>query len=226
MGTSMFGRRVVEYIQTLPDFPGPQFDHVSYRHMGATLCDAGLQAGLKYDTVVAPRVRCLLATWPDATTTSAFIQATCKVGLQAVLSWQHHEKLIRIMDWAYFFLCETVETEFDLRDWLHRPTNCDRFRCRRGVGPKTLDYIKILVGLPAVAVDRHLRAFVADAGVSVTEYNDVQRVIECAAENLHVSSSQLDYRIWLHMSSKAQRGGSLRMAFKCRATKLAAHAVI
>ena len=102
------GKRLAAYILALPDFPGSQFDHVSYGHMGATLCDAGLQAGLKYDTIVAPRIRHLVATWPWATTTSAFVHATCRSGLQAVLSWRHHEKLARITDWAYFLMNERI----------------------------------------------------------------------------------------------------------------------
>lgn len=202
MGRSTLGRRLAAYIQTLHDFPHSKRGHKSYGHMGATLCDAGLQAGLNYRTVVAPRIRNLVLTWPFATTTTAFVQASYDFGLQTVLSWRHHEKLARISDWSQFFLTEMVETEVDLREWLRKPTNCERLRNRRGVGPKTLDYLKMLTGLQAIAVDRHIKSFVADAGITLTQYEDIQRVTELAAESLGISSSELDYQIWWHMSTK------------------------
>ena len=47
----------------------------------------------------------------------------------------------------------------DLRDWLTRSDSVAKLRGINGVGPKTIDYFKILAGLPAVEVDRRLEKF-------------------------------------------------------------------
>ncbi|MFF7754314.1 hypothetical protein ACFZCP_34935 [Streptomyces sp. NPDC007971] len=46
------------------------------------------------------------------------------------------------------------------------------------MGPKTVDYIGNLVGRSQVAIDVHLRAFAADAGVSGLTYEQLQAVYE------------------------------------------------
>ena len=47
---------LAEYIRAKRDFEIVKSIDGSYGHMGATLTDAVLQAGVKYETVVRPRV--------------------------------------------------------------------------------------------------------------------------------------------------------------------------
>lgn len=54
------------YIATLADFEIQEDVATGYRHMGALLVDAALQAGIRYETVVWPRVEAILATYPEA----------------------------------------------------------------------------------------------------------------------------------------------------------------
>jgi hypothetical protein len=49
-------KSLVSYIQSLKDFVIVDFCDTNYGHMGATISDAILQAGTKYETVVRPRI--------------------------------------------------------------------------------------------------------------------------------------------------------------------------
>jgi endonuclease III len=100
---------------------------------------------------------------------------------------------------------ESIEVEDDLYCWLQTPNHVDLLLSVKGVGPKTADYLKGLVGLPAVAVDRHLRAFVALAGVSATGYEEIRSLICATASVLGHDPSSLDYAIWSYMSQSQAR---------------------
>jgi hypothetical protein len=52
------------------------------------------------------------------------------------------------------------------------------------VGPKTADYLKILVGLPCVAMDLRLFRFVELAGIGKLNYEQVQEVIHRTADRM------------------------------------------
>lgn len=173
--------------------------------MGATICDSILQAGLNYRTVVAPRIRRLLGRWPSAQTTSAFRRMTNRFDLCEAISWQHPEKPRRILELADFCVGERLETEECLRCWLEDDRNADVLLGIRGVGPKTVDYIKTLVGLPAVAVDRHLRTFVSWAGLDLTSYDEIQLTVVQAADMLGVHRGSLDHAIWSYVSRSTAR---------------------
>ena len=177
-------------------------NRVGYGHMGATIADTVLQAGLNYRTVVAPRVRRLLSRWPSAYTSSRFWRGIRRYRLGSVLSWGHPEKLRRIEELTLFLCDSRLETEDDLRCWLQDPCSRQIVMSLRGFGPKTADYLKMLVGLPAVAVDRHVRLFVASAGCRCADYDEIQEVVSSAAARVGVPPSQLDHAIWAYMSMR------------------------
>lgn len=178
--------------------------------MGATLSDAVLQAGLNYNTVVRPRVTRIINCFPSATTTSKFLDLIDELGIEHVLNWQHPEKLSRAIALANFFYVRSIETENCLGEWLQSAANCDNLENVRGVGPKTVDYLKMLAGIPAVAVDRHIRTFVNSAGVKANDYASIREVVELAADALQVHRTNLDYAIWVHVSQVRVGGRSSR----------------
>lgn len=192
--------KIVFLIQSIPELGA--FARVSepYRHMGATLCDAGLQAGISYRTVVAPRVRRVLEDYPEARTTSAFATAAARYGLDSMLQWSHPEKLRRILDMTTLLGEYRVESEEDLAAWLVAGDHRDRLLALPGIGPKTVDYLAGLVGEPSIAVDRHLRTFASWAGVTCTTYADVSEAFRCTAELLDIECTVLDRMIWAYVS--------------------------
>lgn len=165
--------RLAGFIRSLDGFAIPDVRDVPYGHMGATITDAILQAGLNYEHVVWPRVERVRHTVP-ATTTSGFIEACEQRGAGEVIGWSHETKLTRIAALAGFLAGQGIETEVDLRRWL-----CDadaqtsgerraRLLALPGIGPKTVDYLAILSGdTSAVAPDVHQLRFLRLAGIEI-----------------------------------------------------------
>ena len=170
--------------------------------MGALLTDAILQAGLNYDNVVLPRALRVRDTYPDAITTSGFLNTLDTRGYQEVLSWNDEEKPARLKRLATFLQDRNVETVKDLKEWLALPESRRELREIKGVGPKTADYLPILAGLPSVAVDRHIVRFCAKAGI---EKKEVKKAVKEAAAILRTDEGCLDYSIWFYMSRRGSK---------------------
>lgn len=194
-------RRLADYIVSLEGFVVRPRSGANYDHMGAIICDSILQAGLNYATVVAPRVRGLIARWPKARRTSTFAAMSKRLGLLDVLNWRDPEKPRRIVELTAFFVNERIETERELRTWLSKDGNGETLSTVRGIGPKTIDYIKSLVGVQTVAVDRHLRSFVERSGLQLHAYDDVRAVTFEAADILGYEYCALDHAIWSYVST-------------------------
>jgi hypothetical protein len=209
-------RLLAEFVAALDDFEMVEDLAVPYNHMGATITDAVLQAGLRYETTVWPRVQHVM-TILEAATTSGFLRVLRERGGEEVVRWTHPEKLGRMEAVAELFVAEGIETEADLRRWLcGEPGADDGARgdadaaCRanvaklaavRGMGPKTIDYFKILCGeQDTAAIDVHLTRFLERAGVRVRDYDHARDVIAEAAGLLGVSAARLDHSIWTYMS--------------------------
>src|SRR5690606_26204122 len=137
--------------KTLPD---------TYEHIGALFTDSVLQAGVNYRTTVFPRVQRVLEEFPDASTTTAFLNAIHQYGANTILDWSHPEKPARLERLTEFFFDQKQETEADLSSWLQDDHNILKMREIRGIGPKTADYMKRLLNIPAIPVDRHIFRFV------------------------------------------------------------------
>ncbi len=203
--------RTARFVETLDDFEMVEDLALPYHHMGATITDAALQAGLRYETVVWPRVQHVM-TIPEAATTSGFLAVLRERGGEEVVHWTHPEKLGRMQAVAELFAAESVETEADLHFWLcedgdERGAHIAKLAAVHGIGPKTIDYFKILCGeQDTAAIDMHLTRFLEQAGVRVTSYEQAREVIAGAAEELGVSPARLDHSIWTYMSTLGPAG--------------------
>jgi hypothetical protein len=191
-----------QYILSLDDFVLTTKPYEGYKHMGAILTDAILQAGLNYKTVVAPRVQRVIKQYPEALTTSKFLSIIREDGADHVLNWRHPEKPRRLYEITAFLDQLSIDTDKDLHNWLLNKSNSESLLQINGIGPKTRDYLKNLVNISSVAVDRHIRNFVQSAGILNKEYAELQLIVETTANLLKISSSSLDHAIWLYMSSK------------------------
>lgn len=195
-------QKLVSYIESLDDFPIPKNRVYSYDHMGAVLTDTILQAGLNYKTVVAPRVNRVINTYPEAKIVSIFLLTIHRDGPQKILNWNHPEKPQRLLQLTEFLYNHGIESETDLHNWLIPPENSYLLISIKGIGPKTVDYLKNLVKISSVAVDRHIRNFVQNAGIGFVRYEDIQFTVIQAAEILDLSPAVLDHAIWNYMSTK------------------------
>lgn len=189
-------------------------DNPTYReplcHVGAILADAALQAGLNYRTVVKVRIDRIVRDFPEAATLSGMFNAIASVGVVDFLRWHHHTKVSRFIYLAELLRSESIDDFHQLRTWLQKPAAREKLRSIHGVGPKTVDYLCGLVGLDFIAVDRHIRTFASDAGVTAADYDFLQTVVSYAADLLGVPRRHFDASIWTYVSN--QRVGRLTAA--------------
>ena len=75
----------------------------------------------------------------------------------------------------------------------------------KGVGNKTFDYFKMLVGLKTVAIDRHLEKFCNRADIKLTNYTEYHQLIMDTATILDVEPQVLDHSIWRYMSDQQNK---------------------
>jgi hypothetical protein len=131
-----------------------------YDHIGAKLADAVLQSSVRYEVFVRPRVNRIAADCPTGRTTSGFLALLRSEGPTKVLNLKAGRKLRTIVELAQFLVDRRVETTTDLSSWLQAAGNPSSLMTVHGVGPKTVSFLKLLVGLDAIAVDRQILRFV------------------------------------------------------------------
>jgi endonuclease III len=167
--------------------------------MGAVVCDAGLQAGVRYDTVVRPRVEHLIATWPDPTLSAFDMHIADPSALDQVLQFRGR-KLDTIRQLTSHLRAEQIDTVQEFAAWLDLPSNATSLFEIKGIKDKTVDYLRLLVGLPGAAVDRHLRRFVQRAWPPATTYAEVHDLVVRAAEVGGHELGGLEHAIWNYES--------------------------
>lgn len=198
--------RLKDYINSISDFRFVIPDNCPYlNHIGALFTDTILQAGLNYRYVVCPRVIHVLESFPYANTVSAFADVLERYGTAKVLRWNNEEKIRRMNELVSFCLYHQIETTSQLIDYLCYEINEEELKKIHGIGNKTCDYLKRLLGFDNVAVDRHIRSFVAKANVCYDDYSDIKDVVGYTADLMQRKRRELDYSIWLYMSEKEKK---------------------
>jgi hypothetical protein len=159
-----------------------------------------LQAGLNYRWVVLPRVERVKRLYPEAHVVSEFRLLLDRIGPKEVLQWNHPEKPRRLRSLTDLLHGEGIETISDILAWLETEEGRARLLEVRGVGPKTVDYLGILVGGERVAVDRHLIRFLQTIGFAFDGYQATRKVVVETSRLLKVRPQDLDHAIWEYMS--------------------------
>lgn len=192
---------LVNYIKSL----GEDFQFIDdvgvYHHMGALITDAILQAGINYEHVVLPRVR-HVRQHSEARTTSGFLRLFTKVGLNNLLDWKGEKKPRRVRCVVELFSEEGIETAEELQGWLQQADNLEKLRRLKGIGKATRDYFGMLVGLPVVKVDSHLKRFLHAAGIEFSGYDEAREIIIRAADLMERDQRSLDHSIWKYSSTR------------------------
>lgn len=196
--------KLAHYVRSLPDFVLFETIDGNYKHIGATVADAILQANNNYKTHVKPRVNRILAQYPSARTTSSIQSLLRSVPAAEFLGWRGIDRAQRFSRVFDLFAAEGIENEEDLREWLSLDSNLPRLRAIKGIGPKTIDYFKILVGMSTSAIDRHLLSFLELAGLAPCSYLDAQSIINATADILRIDRAYFDHSIWQFMSKRAK----------------------
>jgi hypothetical protein len=196
--------QVAAYINSLSDFV--KFTEVdgNYGHIGATLADAVLQSNNNYERNVRSRIARIRTLYSDAPKLSDLRRLLLRITVQEFLNWNGTRKPGTFLDLVDLLEREVVDTEVDLRQWLSTPASREKLLAIPFIGPKTADYLKILVGLPVAAPDRHLLGFLELAGLGKLSYPVGQDIVHRTADLMQLNRAHLDHSIWRYMSgSKA-----------------------
>ena len=164
-------------------------------HVGAVLAEAALQAGLNYEAVVVPRVKRFVKAYPSAACVSGLAAVLASGDVTAVLGIKNARKCRTFSDLAHLLVTERVDTADQFRAWLERPDSRAKLLGVPGVGVKTAAYVRLLVGLPAIAIDVHLRRAASQVGVVGTD-EELERLFTLAAAEAGISLAELDGSLW------------------------------
>ena len=170
-------------------------------NIGAILVDAVFQAGLNYRSVVLPRVRAIEAHFPNLRTLSRLERLLDASEFTNALRWNHPEKPRRLRHLVRFLRKRGLDTLEDIQGWIGRSSSCAALLELKGIGPKTVDYLKKLLGIPVVAVDRHAFRLLRSLGINTRTYLEAKRVMEFAADLLNISRWAFDKLIWETLSA-------------------------
>jgi hypothetical protein len=157
--------------------------------------------------VVHKRVERIQSEFPEAATMSGIISLIARGGTHDFLLWRHPAKVMRFISLARLLASNGVETTGALKRWLDLDGSCEQLLGLHGIGPKTCDYLCCLVGIDRIAVDRHIRTFADEAGVTLEDYQDLKSIMCCAADLLGVARRDFDAWIWRIVSARTVMGG-------------------
>jgi hypothetical protein len=181
-------------------------EHMCADHIGIDLADAVLQRRADWYSTVKPRLDRIRREYPLSQTMSGLKAVLGSVSASEFLKWPESKKnggwcrvkvflnLVELLD------RERVDTEDDLRAWLAHDHNRAKLRAIHQVSDKTIDYLKIRVGLSAVAVDKHVTDFLEEAGIpsSRMDYAQKESIVAGAAKLLALAPEILDCSIWYY----------------------------
>lgn len=173
-------------------------------HIGAMVAEASLQAGLDYEAVVVPRVRRFIHAFPSTATVSGLLATIESADVATVLGINNARKCQTFSALAHLLRAEGVETPQEFRTWLSQPGSRTKLLAIKGVGVKTAAYLRLLAGLPAIAIDVHLRRAAASAGVHRSD-EDLEMLFSAAADAAGLSLAEVDRSLWQHGSDNSRR---------------------
>lgn len=172
-------------------------------HIGAIITDAIFQAGLNYDNVVLPRVRNIFVNYPKYDTVSLFLELIKSKSPEYIFQNKNKSKSKTAIEVLELFKSNNLETIDQIKAWIGKDENIQSLEGIKGVGPKTIDYLLLLLkAKQTVAIDRHLLHFLELVGIKTNGYDDAKHIIIDAAKCLNINESDFDYSIWRYMSSR------------------------
>ena len=192
---------VVLYIKRIIETDGIPDSRIRYRQMSAIIVDSVLQAGLNYNNVVKPRIENLLRTYPDYTTTSDFIFLYKQIPISYLINWKNEIKLKRIIDLSNYLFNFDIETSEQFLNWLSEEKNYINITSIKGIGFKTADYLRMLVGYESIPIDRHLFRFFEKLGIDTLDYYKVSEIYNEVSKKIKIKPSILDAILWQHLKS-------------------------
>jgi endonuclease III len=183
------------------EFKESAFYRPGMGHLGAVLADAILQSGISYQTVVEPRIQRITEKYPHATNIEVLHAIVEKSEVDRFLMWNGKAKIRRFEELIRLLRQHRLNEISDVREWLKCERNSMSLLGVPGVGPKTIDYMKVKLGIPSIPVDRHLFRLARYCGVIFKSYEEASAVFARVSKRLNVDPNTFDITLWTFMKS-------------------------
>ena len=134
--------KLVQFIRGLSDFSIVTEIDGNYQHLGATIADAVLQANMRYETHVRPRINRIRKLFPAAATMSGLRSTLSERTTTRFLDWSGMDRAKRFDDIVSLLSADGIETEDDLSKWLMKERNLSKLAMIKGIGPKTIELLQ------------------------------------------------------------------------------------
>lgn len=166
-------------------------------HIGGLLADAALQSGVRYRTVVQPRVQSLVAEHPEAASIAGLVTLLSHRSARTLLRWSHPAKPARFVALTDACAVAGVNTCADFYEWITTERAQVKLLSIQGVGRKTVDYLTLLAGHSTVPLDRHFIRFLRFASVPTDDHAYAQHVFAEACMQRSVDVRSTERTVWL-----------------------------
>jgi len=184
-------------------------EEFGYPNPVLVLMDAVLSINRKYDAFVVPRIRGFSEQYPEVTTLrrlKILIDAHGHRSFDVVWNYNHPDR-VRILDELTCHFLELqraqgIDGEMEtMQSWARTGNNLPV----SGIGFRTTQYLRMMLGTSTVKPDVHIQRAVRDAvGRSLPDRTIVQ-VVEAAARRLKVEATSLDHAIWKRYAREGPR---------------------
>lgn len=189
-------------IHALPEFIGHEIEHGRYNHIAATLTDMALQPHLKkYPSQVKPVVNRLLVEYPQCARCDVFVAMMEETSPKYFLNLSDGQRARQIYSLARWFSETGVISENDLANWLRNPENEKELKKQRGVTPRQIDYLRLLMGEETFPIDRPMEFILNRAGLDALPAEEAKMVCLEAAARLDFTPRQFYLNIWFYWLS-------------------------
>lgn len=176
----------------------PRLTREPWNHIGALLADVCLQAALNYEWVVRPRVERIALNYGSFRTIQSLRSLLECVPIAEFLQIANKRKQRTFLDLIELCYLSQVDTIDDLKLWMKSTEAVPALFKIQGIGHKSVDYLRMLLGEDAFPIDRHMKFLVAVAGLDqcVTEYDDIRRLFELSCKELRVDIRATEVALW------------------------------
>lgn len=175
-------------------------EEFGYNNPFLIIADAVLSINRQYNTFVKPRIELLKIKFNEINNLDEIYEFICSRGKEEFMNlwnYNHLQRVELLIEIIKFFIEYRKENNFGddlkaMKHWAHSKKELPI----RGIGFKTNQYLRMMLGVSTVKPDVHLHRAVKEAVSKKVSDKEVVSIIESAANKLNLEATSLDHAIW------------------------------
>jgi hypothetical protein len=204
---------MVSYLEHVPlqDFQPAEYGYENPIHI---CLDAVLSINRRYFRFVVPRIKYFQENYPDITTLAQLKNLIQKVGYNGfatVWNYKHPSRVETLESLVSKYIEYNIALNFSddlagMRHWANH-TNVSAYMQFgvKGIGLATFQYLRMLLGVPTVKPDVHIKRAVSEAlRRKVTDLEAIW-IVEQASKEIGLSATIVDHSLWRVFASDSDR---------------------